>query len=113
MQELVQKLKWESLHRRRQVADLALFYKIQRNIVRIPFPAAVAPTPLESTRHNHHFHKLVPQATLNAFKYSFFIRTIPLWNGLTLKAVTAGTIEQFNNLAMAALKNQKNRKNCK
>jgi hypothetical protein len=102
---LVQQLKWESLQRRRQLADVTLFYKIQNNIVRIPFPPSVAATPYLSTRHNHQFVKLVPHATINAFKYSFFVRTIVPWNRLPASAVTADTTEQFSTLAMAALKN--------
>jgi hypothetical protein len=101
--ELVTRLKWDTLQKRRQLADLAMFYKIENGIVRIPFPPAVAAIPVPSTRQNHLLTKLIPHATINAYKYSFFIRTIPIWNRLPAGAVTAETVDQFTKLARTAI----------
>jgi hypothetical protein len=79
---MVSDLGWDSLHTRRLLHDVTLFYKIQHSMVRIPFPPQVIPAPLQTTRNSHAFKKQHVHSSINAYKHSFFIRTIPVWNGL-------------------------------
>jgi len=50
-----------------------------------------------STRKNHNFVYNHIQSSTDAYKYSFFPRTIPLWNKLDSDTVNSNNIEQFKN----------------
>ena len=101
---MVSDLGWDSLRIRRLLHDVTLFYKIQREFVRIPFPAQVTPAPLQSTRSSHTFKKQVTYASIAAYKHSFFIRTIPVWNGLPGSAVVAPSVGMFQAAALPTLR---------
>ena len=70
--------------------DLALFYKIQNNLINIKFPAIVQP----SQRHGHRFIH-IQSLHAEPFKYHFFVRTIRIWNLLPVEIATASTIDSF------------------
>ena len=87
--DLIQQLKWNTLEHRRRVEDLTMFHKIEKNLVRIKFPPPVVPSRITHTRKNHERQKAVIGASLNVYKYSYFVRTIPTWNDLTADCVEA------------------------
>ena len=62
-------LGWETLECRRHAATT--FYKSINNLIYLPIPSSVRPA---DPRH--------VATNTNAYKYSFFPRTIPLWNNL-------------------------------
>ena len=101
---MVSDLGWDSLRIRRLLLDVTLFYKIQHDFVRIPFPPQVTPAPLQSTRSSHIYKKQVTYASINAYKHSFFIRTIPVWNGLPGSAVVAPSVGMFQAAALPTLR---------
>ena len=80
-----------------------MFYKVQKKLVRLPFPPAVIPSPPSGTRKNHDLTKMIPQATINAYKHSFFIRTVAVWNNLNRQAVEAQTVDCFRKAAYLTL----------
>ena len=97
---MVSALGWDSLHTRRLLCDVTLFYKIQHGIVRIPFPPEVIQAPLKSTRNSNTYKKQVIFAFIDAYKYSFFIRTIPVWNRLPDSAVVAPSVGMLQAAAL-------------
>ena len=64
-------LGWETLECRRHLATATTFYKSINNLIYLPIPSSVRPA---DPRH--------VATNTNAYKYSFFPRTIPLWNDL-------------------------------
>ena len=68
-------LHWQTLQHRRAIYDLALFYKIQHNLVNITFPVTVKPSPRHNNRYIH-----IQALHSDAYKYHFYVRTVRLWN---------------------------------
>ena len=101
---MVSDLGWDSLRIRRLLHDVTIFFKIQHDFVRIPFPPQVTPAPLQSTRSSHTFKKQVTYASIAAYKHSFFIRTIPVWNGLPGSAIVAPSVGMFQAAALPTLR---------
>ncbi len=101
---MVTNLGWDTLATRRLLQDVTLFYKIQYNLVNIIFPAVIQPARLSSTRANHPFKKQVISATINPYKYSYFVRTVLVWNYLPACAVNAPTVSAFQAAALPALR---------
>ena len=83
-------LKWPSLQHRRAAHDLMIFYKVKRNLINIPLPETLRSSPIHPGRFLH-------LQTLNsdAFRFSFFPRTVRLWNLLPTSAVSAPTVDTF------------------
>ena len=78
-------LGWQSLEFRRSVCDAVMFYKINFGLVKVDFPADVrlrhsGYSTRSSTRNNYQF--CLPPLAVNQYKYSFYLRTIPVWNSL-------------------------------
>lgn len=94
---LLSNLNWPTFQERRIFFDLSLFYKFQNNLVNIPFPSEMTLNYLSTRKsHNYKFNQLLP--TVNAYKYSFFTRTIPVWNSLPSASVNASGLQQFQTL---------------
>ena len=68
-------LKWPSLHLRRTAHDIHLLHKIINNNVNIELPPVIRNSPTHPTRFLH-----VQALHSEAFKNSFFVRTIKIWN---------------------------------
>ena len=87
------KTQW-SLSNRRLFCELTLFYKIQNQIVYISFPPELTLNTAPTRRlHNLKFNHLA--CKVNAYKCSFFNRSIPAWNNLPANAVHATSLEKF------------------
>ena len=84
--QMVQDLGWNSFEDRRQLAACSLFYKIHHNLVNISFPEGMRPGP---RGHQHSF--LQPHTNTLTLRYSFFIRTIPVWNLLSPTVIQVPT----------------------
>ena len=82
------------LEQRRQSSRLTLFYKIINNLLPISVPSYYHHTQFH-TRQHHRDHFILPQATLNTYKYSFYPRTIKGWNNLPINVIEAGDINKF------------------
>jgi len=91
---ILKDLHWESLQSRRQNSRLVLLHKIVYHYIDIPTTQYLTPY----TRHSRHFHHLafhLPITTSDYFKYSFFPRTVVVWNTLPSHVVSADTVLGF------------------
>ena len=87
-------LNWQSLEERRIIDDLTMFYKINSNSVNISFPAEVS-LGFQRTRMSHVCKCMPLLSTVNAYKYSFFPRTIPIWNSFPFSVIHASSVNLF------------------
>ena len=79
--DMLQDLNWETLESRRTKLQLVVMYKIINDLVDIPCDAYL--TPATTQTRAIHLKKLRQYPTrTDTFKYSFFPRTIPVWNSL-------------------------------
>ena len=107
-EDIVRSLKWDTLETRRAVKDVTMWHKVVNNQVQLPFPPTVLPKP----RLNYQDHPLAYlhiRPRIDAYKFSFFVRTIPLWNGLPIGVVYASTPESFQRLALDHMRVQPSR----
>ena len=98
-EQLVESLQWDTLEVRRNVKDVTMWYKIHNHLIQLPFPPTVLPKPRLS-RNDHPLAYLQVWPRVDAFKYSYFVRTVPLWNSLPIGAVSAVTSQSFQQLAL-------------
>ena len=49
------------------------------------------------TRNQHPLHFIIPGTNTNAYKYSYFPRTIREWNSLPDSTIEASSLDQFLN----------------
>ena len=79
--DMLQDLDWESLESRRVKIQLTLLFKVTQDLVDIP--AAAYLTPASTRARANHTKKLRQiSSRSDAYKFSFFPRTIPVWNSL-------------------------------
>ena len=103
---LINTLGWDSLHTRRLVAQSTMFYKIHHNLVNTIMPPyyQLAPYSAAQLRHCHQFKYLIPSTTIDAFKFSFYPRSIRIWNSLPNTAVTVATPSAFRVSALPVIR---------
>ena len=89
-------LQWSRLQERRNVQSLSIFYKILSGLVDVALPDGVIPSQILNRGHSRKFIHILPR--INAYKFSFFPRVLPLWNSLPPIVVHAQTHEQFQDL---------------
>jgi hypothetical protein len=92
--DMLSHLGWPTLQQRRSEARLALMYKMVHGLVAINIGLYVTPV-LRHTRHTHPYSFIQIQPRLEAYRMSFFPRTIVEWNQLPSEVVTAPTIDAF------------------
>ena len=91
---MIESLGWRSLEYRRIDASLCLFYKIVHGLVLIPTNHYMIP-PFRSTRLHHDFAYQIPHSNCNYHKFSFFPRTIRVWNALPQSYILASGFNSF------------------
>ena len=87
-------LKWKPLQQRRREHRLTLLYKIINNLVAIPKDDYIEFNTRDS-RHGHSKQILFKIPDIDAYKYSYFPRTIVDWNNLKQEDVSCQTLDQF------------------
>ena len=84
---MINQLGWDTLEQSRLLSQLTIFYKIQQGLMGIPLPPEVFPLNRASRLPNctpyHHI-----QCNCNVYKFSFYPRSIVVWNRLSLKYFT-------------------------
>ena len=89
---------WQTLEQRRIATNLTMLYKITNNIVTMPIHTNI-PHPLDTTppppTRSHNLCYMPYQCNTNTLKYSFFPRTIILWNSLPSHIASAPTLNPF------------------
>ena len=76
---LVAALGWDTLHTHRILDQCTLLYKIHHRLVSIPAPTIVIPA-LYFGRHEHNLKYVIPVATIDSFKFSYYPGAIRIWN---------------------------------
>ena len=52
------------------------------------------------SRHDHSLTYFQVWPRVDSYKFSFFVRTVPLWNGLTVSVISAVIPQSFQQLAL-------------
>ena len=87
-------LGWTTLEQRRLNARLVMMYKIAHGLVAVnPHSYLIPVTRL--TRFNHPLSYIQPRARTDAFKFSYFPRTVVAWNALPATIVCTGSLGAF------------------
>ena len=100
---LVSQLGWDKLHTRRLLAQSTMLFKIHHQLVNICLPHLITKATYISRR-DHTLKLSVPVATIDSYKYSFYPRTIRIWNQLPATAVTAPTVAAFQMIALPVIR---------
>ena len=90
---------WDTLHHRRLLDQCSLFYKIHYGVVNIPMPPTLTPATYHA-RNDHDLKFAIPRSSIDAFKYSFFPRTVWMWNHLPGNVVHANGFPTFKEAAL-------------
>ena len=80
MTGILQKLRWESLKKRKRDNRLVLLYKGVKGAASIPTDDLI--TPIRPCRNHHSLNFQTPTARTDIYKGSFFTQTIRDWNAL-------------------------------
>ena len=91
---LLSSLSIPTLQQRRQSSRLTLFYKIINNTLPISIPSHYQRTRF-CTRQHHPNQFILPQATLNTYKYSFYPRPVKDWNELPINIIESRNLDEF------------------
>ena len=91
--EMIDRLNWESLAHRRLISRLTMLFKIEHNLVAVTPPALLAHPQRPRPGHPHAFQ--VVYVSTEAYKNSFYIRTICQWNSLPSSVACQNSLECF------------------
>ena len=96
---MLSNLGWQDLETRRKINDLTMFFKITTGNVRISFSNDLREVHCPyltrgSLQQPFQFQRY--SSTINAHKYSFFVRTVPAWNALSPVSVRADSVAVFS-----------------
>ena len=92
--DMVEKLGWQSLQQRRATSRVIMFYKIVYQLVAVEMPPYYShPTRTSARHHSLYFSQI--STTKDYYKFSFFPRTIVLWNTLPDSIVTIKDLGSF------------------
>jgi len=94
--EMMNKLKWDSLHHRRNILRLQMMYKITHQTVDLKLPDYI--TYNYGITRGHDYKLTLPPTRIDSYKYSYFPATITLWNKLPNETVNATSIDTFAEL---------------
>ena len=89
-QQITEKLKWTPLQHRRAAYDLSLFFKIRNGLVNIPFTSSV-----QASLRSPNTYIYIQASHSEAYKYSYFCRTIRLWNQLPIEVRQISSLNSF------------------
>ena len=92
--DMLQELDWESLESRRVKIQLTLLFKVIQDLVDIPASTYLTPASTR-TRANHTKKLRQISSKSDAYKHSFFPRTIPVWNSLPATVAEAPDLVSF------------------
>ena len=93
---------WDRLHTRRLVSQLTMFHKIHYHLVNIHIPQLISPVTF-ICKHDYQLKYTIPVATIDSYKFSFYPRSIILWNQLPSTAVFAASPVVFQAITLPAV----------
>ena len=100
-----QSLGWDTPEVLRHLSAVTMMFKAVHNLNRLTLPASVNLVH-SGTQSNHTYKFRHIFVHSNAYKFSFFPRTIPLWNSLPMSAVNANTTAAFQSNAIPIIRSQ-------
>ena len=100
--EMLSSQNWDSLESRRHSNDLIFFYKIQNQLVNINFPPDLSMY-YRSERLHHPYNFRHLSASVDAYKYSYFVRCIPHWNALPREVVCVNSLNAFRTMMCSVM----------
>lgn len=92
--DMLDHLGWETHETRRTKLQLAVFYKIVHALIAIPASSYLTPANTRTRAAHSMKYQHYPTST-DCFKFSFFPRTIPVWNRLPATAAEAPSLASF------------------
>jgi hypothetical protein len=92
--DMLTKLKWDTLENRRTKQQLTMLYRITNELVAISPKPYLKPAKL-MPRSSHRLQYLQYSTSTDTLKYSFFPRTIPIWNTLPASVAEAPSLASF------------------
>ena len=93
--DMIAKLEWDTLEKRRKKNRLTLMYKLSHYLVDINPEEYLIPNTESRTRNSHSFKYRIPKVSKDVFKYSFFPRSISEWNSLPSELVNTKSLAKF------------------
>ena len=96
---MLSNLGWQDLETRRKINDLTMFFTITTGNVRISFSNDLREVHcpyLTRGSLQHPFQYQRYSSTINAHRYSFFVRTVSAWNALSPVSVRADSVAVFH-----------------
>ena len=92
--DMIAELGWHSLADRRSDIRLITLFRTIHKLMEVPTSDILTPAD-PRTRSNHKLKYKTIKASTSAYKNSFFVKTIPLWNQLPSEIAECCTIEAF------------------
>lgn len=93
---MINQLNWESLQRRRENARLNMFYKAHHGLAAIQLENYLVPMQsTRSLRNSSENQYQIPHSSADYHLYSFFPRTVRVWNSLPSDITSAPTLPTF------------------
>ena len=94
--EMLHELKWQSMEERRNQQSIVLMWKILKGQVAVPASYHPQQSSCNYNTRDSNEHTLTrQQPRIDAMKYSFFPRTIPLWNALPYETAAVPSVEML------------------
>ena len=100
---LITTVDWDSLHVCHLLFQSTIFIKIHHGLVNIQFSPDIHPSSFIG-RHDHQLKYHLPEASVDLYKFSFYPRTVKIWNQLTAAAVFAPTTTAFQEAAIPVIR---------
>jgi len=91
--DMLNHLKWESLEQRRKVACLTMLYRIQHSLVAVPLPSFIVRPERPRPGYPHQYQ--LPFCSTEAYRQSFFPKSIRLWNALPVTIACQSSLPLF------------------
>ena len=91
--EMLHQLQWDTLEARQNNLCVILLYKVINKLVDIFSEEQLLLT--NSVTRGHPLRSLQPPTKIDAYKYSFFLSAIRIWNSLPSDIVKAETLDLF------------------
>ena len=104
---LVSSLGWDTLEHRRLFNQSVLFYKFHNGLVNCKLPDSATRCSSRSLTRSHHLTYQRPQSNILTHCYSFFPRTLRVWNSLPCEVVTSPSLDSFRLTALPAIRSLK------
>ena len=85
------------------MTQCTMFFKVHHSLINLQFPPCIQLHPT-SRRASHQLRYIPITAVTDTYKYSFYVRTVPVWNRLPQEAVEATSVNVFQATALPVVR---------